>query len=133
MSENTRENSARIRVLAVGFPHKEVEDLSRSCKSAEFLEASSAEQLQHTNPGGDKPPVDLLLLCAKDSDRDKVVNHCEKLRRHRTFSEIPLLVVISRYQMALGHDVAGLPQTTWTIHPVEPDHFIDKLKELKVA
>lgn len=75
--------------------------------------------------------LDAILVYAQTHEEDRALRLCEHLRQRPDASRIPLLVVITIYQMMLGNSVKkGLPNSDFVFRPIDTENLRGRIDQL---
>jgi len=76
--------------------------------------------------------INVVMVFARPKEEKYALGLCKKIKDFPQGEQIPLLIVINRYQMMLGADVRKLPRANFIIAPLEKDHLLKRMEEVGV-
>jgi response regulator RpfG family c-di-GMP phosphodiesterase len=71
--------------------------------------------------------IDAVLVFAQIHEESRAFDICQKIKHLPEIKQVPLLLVINRFQMMLGHDVKKLTAADFIISPFDQNEFKAKL------
>lgn len=116
-------------ILLVDFAADRAGDLRNTQPWAEWEEAPSG--WPRCEPAWTcRGPVDAVLVWAGKADNREAVLACMEIRDRIEMQGVPLLVVITRYQMDIGNEVRRIVDSDFLITPFEEQNLRRKLAGL---
>ena len=74
--------------------------------------------------------ADALLFFARIHEEERALELCRQIRETKALDEIPLILVISVFQMPLGNNVAKLPNAAFIFSPLKEAELIKEYRNL---
>lgn len=113
--------------LVLGAPPEEVAKVDRILPDWELasLPVADGELVASKVPAAAK----VIVAFAQEKEED-TMSLCEDLRSLPETSDVPILLVINRYQITQGNAVKRLDNADFVIAPINQNNMPDKIGEL---
>ena len=72
-----------------------------------------------------------LILVYVRKDVSETMNLCKQIREDREYEEVPILLVVDRYQIAHGSAVKTMGNAAFIIAPFDAKGLIEKIEALR--
>ncbi|MBN1764925.1 MAG: hypothetical protein JW860_06675 [Sedimentisphaerales bacterium] len=112
-------------------PNKELsQQLKQVLPEYQWVEIPEGSSTSQSLPPLQSDKIDAVLVFARIKQEDYAYKLCEALKKMPDTKNLPLLVVINRFQMMLGNDVKKFPRSSYIIAPIETEELKNKLDTL---
>jgi len=106
----------RQTMLLIDFDPEEAQALRARMASWNCIEVTT-DRLDEREVRACSP--DAVAVSARKKEKQAVVRTCLEIRNRREFRNVPLLAVITRYQMHIGNEVRRIADSDFLIAPLD--------------
>ncbi len=128
---NTSNTNNQNTVLLVNAEPKEVLQLRQDMPDRLWIEAPEGWPFANETDLA-ALSFQVIIVFARKGTEALALAICKQICEKQLLNEVPLLVVGSRYQMALAHAIKRLPRGSFILTPIEKNALMNKLKESQV-
>ena len=116
-----------LKAIVVGASEEEFAHVRQCLADWQCMNASLCDEKMAVSS---IPEIAKLCVVYARKDQKNTLALCEQLRGSSGNSNIPILLVISRYELPQGNAVERMGNATFIITPFDQDELRDKITEL---